>query len=240
MFIDLARSRCSAPPSALRAAPAGTGYAPQRLRRTASTEAQTRTQDSTLKWPISGPKDGGRRTFISDGPIKYLKELNNESIVVHSWVLSEKGDFESFDELPDLVEYLDVVSRERGKTQNFDVKAASHHLFIILELLRLVLLATDKDLVKLLENFDIYTDKKELKSRMMLLKHLGFVDVQHYQNRTFYVLKKSDYRYVRFVNIDDEEVFDAMRWSTEFGEYYQNNDKYRTKAYKKYLAKNGE
>ncbi|SOB58235.1 protein of unknown function [Pseudodesulfovibrio profundus] len=63
MFIDLARSRCSAPPSALRAAPTGTGYAPQRLWRPASSEAQTRTPGSTLKRPISGPKDGGRRTY---------------------------------------------------------------------------------------------------------------------------------------------------------------------------------
>jgi hypothetical protein len=49
MLIDEARIRCSAPPSAFQAAPTGTGYAPQRIRQTASSEAQPRTPGPTLK-----------------------------------------------------------------------------------------------------------------------------------------------------------------------------------------------
>ena len=59
IFINHARIRCSTPPSALRAAPAGTGSAPQRIRQRPKRH-ETRTPGSTLKWPISGPKDGGR------------------------------------------------------------------------------------------------------------------------------------------------------------------------------------
>ena len=70
MFIDHARIRCSTPPSALRAAPAGTGSAPQRIRQRPKRH-ETRTPDSTLKWPISGPKDGGRGNHpITSGPME--------------------------------------------------------------------------------------------------------------------------------------------------------------------------
>ena len=72
IFINHARIRCSTPPSALRAAPAGTGSAPQRIRQRPKRH-ETRTPDSTLKWPISGPKDGGRGTLLTNPNAWYIK-----------------------------------------------------------------------------------------------------------------------------------------------------------------------
>ncbi|WP_319779608.1 retron St85 family effector protein [Maridesulfovibrio sp.] len=178
-------------------------------------------------------------SFISNGPIRFLKELRDDSVVVHSWVINDEGEFESFEELPDLVDYLDDMTQEKAPKQLFDRNSASHQLFIILELLKVVLLATEKDLLNMLKKFGQQPVKNELQSRLKLLKHLDLVDVQHYQSRSFYILKRAEYRFVKFGKVADSEAIDPMRVGVDFSEYYRENDKCRARAYKKYITKNG-
>lgn len=176
-----------------------------------------------------------QESFIAGGPIKYLEGINDKAVAVHSWRADEKGHIEQFDELNDIIDYLDTLIADKPERVQFRKSDVGHQLFLILEFLKYSLIATEKEIVSFLEGLGIEVNKRDLKMRLNLMTHLNLIALQRYQNRSFYCVVDSGYRYVKLVASGEDNNLDSVRWQSRFKEYYIESDKYRIRAYKKFL-----
>lgn len=177
------------------------------------------------------------KSSIYNGPIKHLESLNDESIVTHSWLTNSDGTIGEFDELPDLLDCIGEIADRHEKEENLKLEATSHLMFIVLEILKIALLMTLKELMAFLEKIGFQVKKSELEMRLNLMILLDLVDIQQYQNRKYYILKQTNHRYARFITKKDIETIDPVRWADKFSIFYQKHDAYRMRAYKKYLKR---
>lgn len=124
-----------------------------------------------------------RKTFISDGPVKRLKNHKRARVQAFSWATS-LPDPVALPALTDmskkLVRILKRIERTRVLETNFDRNKPAHVLLLIADIVGIAGVATKDDIRNALINLDLASETKNLKRYLSLLESLALVrQVEH-------------------------------------------------------------
>ncbi|QNX12503.1 hypothetical protein IC794_01160 [Acinetobacter seifertii] len=129
-------------------------------------------------------------SFINLGPLKFLKDLSEKSVLDYNWPMEEK--FQHLDhELLKLIcnDIVDHLKSPRTQS-NFDIKVKSHLILFIYEVIRCFYPITDKEILSVLHL--LYDHKvvnmSKLKKVIYLLDKFDLISGYKLSSDTFFTL----------------------------------------------------
>jgi hypothetical protein len=131
-----------------------------------------------------------RPSFIKDGPVRRLENVNPAQVLFYPWNLDDvkcAENVEVFEEVSnDLVDMIEAKDRERPKQVAFDRGDTGHTLLLVADLLRLAGVAQDTAIAECLRVLDCVKAGSELVRHFSILQGVGFVAKRRRQTSTFY------------------------------------------------------
>ena len=189
--------------------------------------------------------DTHQESFIWRGPISYLKDLaekngNDDPITIYNWQRekNENGEItnDNFSDAVDLSETIENLIKKRPKTFKFSEKQLGHIMLLIISSLKIVQLATLKEIVFILKTFGIDTNPTTVKRSLSLLKSLKLVVLKPYRNYEFYMVPPQNDWFRWGYKKEAGKNRDSIRWSSEFAEFYRKHQPEKARAIRSYLA----
>lgn len=173
-------------------------------------------------------------SFIVRGPISHIKSLKDESVITMWWTTKDTNHEENFSEIDDTIETLDSILTATEPPQKFSSENQGHILFLLLEILKFISLANLKEILAILKKIKPDISQKELKKKLQLLTQLSLISEHHYQNQTYYIVKKETHKFADLYDTHNNRL-DIMRIKTSFSSFYNTKNRRKAKAYRKYL-----
>ena len=140
-------------------------------------------------------------SFISDGPIRKLRNGNEDHVHYYTWNsddLDSEGTKIEFGELTnELVTFLETIEAARPKKPSLKLSERGHALLLVADLIRMPGVATISELLECLSALECEADRKTLKRYLSVLQSVGFVTAHRRSNQTFFV-RVSDRRFIRY------------------------------------------
>jgi len=193
--------------------------------------------------------DAYQKSFIWRGPVLFLKNLaktnrKEDPITIYNWQ-KKKGDknyfnMDDFSDAEDLAETIESIVNKRPKTVSFNKNQLGHIMLLIISLLKIVQLATLEEIVFLLKNFGINQEQKTVKQHLSLLKSLGLIALQPYRNYEFYLAAPQNDWLLWAYDVKTAKIRDPDRWTTQFIDFYDRNQKEKIRALRSYLKTTGQ
>jgi hypothetical protein len=190
-----------------------------------------------------------KSSFIWRGPVSFLKNLAktrkaDDPISIYDWKKKRDDEgqttIEDFSDAIDLSETIEsIISKHQG-TVKFDKKQLGHIMLLIISSLKIVQLATLEEIVYLLKGYGIHADQKTVKQNLSLLKSLGLIVLKPYRNYEFYLAAPQSSWISWGYKTKIARNRDADRWSSQFLEFYDNNQKEKQRALRSYLQATGQ
>ena len=113
-------------------------------------------------------------------------------------------------------------------------------MLLIISALKIVHLATLEEIIYLLKGYGINADQKRVKQHLSLLKSLSLIVLKPYRNYEFYLAAPQSDWISWGYNTETAKNRDADRWSSQFVEFYDNNQKEKYRALRSYLKSTGQ
>ncbi len=188
--------------------------------------------------------DTHQESFIWRGPISFLKDLaqingNDDPITIYNWERekNENGEIttDNFSDAVDLSETIESIIKKQPKTVKFAEKQLGHIMLLIISSLKIVHLATLEEIVFILKTFGIDTETKTVKRSLSLLKSLNLIDLKPYRNYEFYMVPPQNDWFSWGYKKEAGKNRDSIRWSSEFAEFYRENQQEKARALRSYL-----
>jgi hypothetical protein len=168
---------------------------------------------------------GRAPSFIADGPIRRIKEENENHVLYYDWNPDELNSAETKEEFEiiaaALISSLEKEDAERGKQLSFQPKEISHALLLVADLIRIPGVATKSDLKACLEAFGCDSARVILDRYLAILQSVGFIEKRFRSNETFYV-SVSSAGFVRYA-FGEDALTDAQRIQTEIRNSLDSN-----------------
>ena len=193
--------------------------------------------------------DTHQESFIWRGPVSFLKNLaksngNEDPISIYNWQKKKDDNchttIEDFSDAIDLSETIESIISKRPKTVGFNKKQLGHIMLLIISALKIVHLATLEEIIYLLKGYGINADQKRVKQHLSLLKSLSLIVLKPYRNYEFYLAAPQSDWISWGYNTETAKNRDADRWSSQFVEFYDNNQKEKYRALRSYLKSTGQ
>ena len=166
----------------------------------------------TLAVPTS--RFDSERSFISDGPVRKLRNESDSLIHTYSWDPSHLQSTDAVAELAymagQLVTLLQARQSTRRKEQRFDPRRPGHCLLLVSDLVRIAGIITVTDLREVLEAFNCQPDRPVVDRYLSLLESLGFINKTHYGTQVFYVQGQAT-PFIRYNFKGDAPIKDVAR-----------------------------
>ncbi len=176
--------------------------------------------------------DSDKESFIWRGPIKYLKciaDQNNsiDPIFVYQWRKTAGPDDlltkEDFADAEDLSENIIEILHKFPKTAIWKKDNNAHVMLFILDLIKILQIASFDDIFKIIDDLSIDNDRKKLKRYLSLLLSLKFIIKKRYGHNVYYFPTQPDL-WLKFAFQAGSKNIDFDRWSSIFTEYYKTNE----------------
>ncbi len=191
--------------------------------------------------------DTDKESFIWRGPASYLKErarLNGkyDPISVYNWRRrSGKDDIltrEDFVDAEDLMEAIKVILSKSPKSSAFRKSQLGHSMLLILDILKVIQLATIDEIGRMLNVLEIVHDQRAVEQHLSLLISLGFAVKYRYRNNVYYI-SSSHKPWLSWAYSKTATIRDVERWKFLFREYYSENQKQKYRALRSYMKSYG-
>lgn len=193
--------------------------------------------------------DTHQESFIWRGPVSFLKNLaksngSEDPISIYSWQRKRDDNchttIEDFADAIDLSETIESIITKFPKTVRFNKNQLGHIMLLIISSLKIVRLATLEEIVYLLRGYGIGTDQKTVKQHLSLLRSLHLIVLQPYGHYEFYLAAPQSDWISWGYEAETAKNRDADRWSSQFVEFYDNNQKEKYRALRSYLKSTGQ
>ena len=194
--------------------------------------------------------DANQKSFIWRGPVLFLKNIaelnrNENPITIYNWQKDkdDTGHFINgdFSDAVDLAETIEAMISKQPKTVGFNKQQLGHIMLLIICFLKIIQLATLEEIIFILKGFEIKQELKAVKQHLSLLKSLGLIVLIPYRNYEFYAAdpNRSDWLSWGY-DTTAAKNRDADRWTTQFVEFYKDNQEEKTRALRSYLKSTGQ
>lgn len=193
--------------------------------------------------------DTHQESFIWRGPVSFLKNLakknkSEDPISIYKWKKRRDDNchitIEDFSDAIDLSETIEQIINSRYKTVSFNKEQLGHIMLLIVSSLKIVNLATLEEIIFLLKGYGFDVGKKQVKQYLSLLKSLGLIDLKPYRNYEFYLAAPQNDWISWGFNTDTAKNRDVNRWTTQFVDFYDTNQKEKHRALRSYLKSTGQ
>jgi hypothetical protein len=160
------------------------------------------------------------KSFIKDGPIRYLEDSDKGSVfsfdwqtrphASNSWVVEP-----SFtNALPDIKSSIDAQITKAAKTANFDADNFGHKILLACAIVQFCGAAILTDIENAFETMGIDVEQSAAKRMMFCASAVGWVQKVRHGNQDFYIAKfpnsNCDFSYK-----DSASFRDTLRWKTD-------------------------
>lgn len=195
--------------------------------------------------------DAFKESFIWRGPALYLKNIAKENgkenpVSIFNWRKLDKDDDtltqSDFSDAEALSESIEKILTAFPKTTAFNKDQAGHVMLLVLDLLKILHLATIEEIVNAVNLLGIQYKRQTVEQHISLLLSLGYAVRKPYQNNIYY-LPSQHKPWLSWAFIKGTKIRDLDRWRHLFIEYYSQKQiqKYRAlKSYMKFKAPSGD
>lgn len=189
---------------------------------------------------IMNSKYDDSRSFISDGPVRRIKRLNQDFIQYYEWNDREVDDASNndiFDEMSkELIEYVRERTTATPKERLLDRNSHGHGMFLIADLIDILGITTATEILDCLNLWGYSSDAKQLKKYLFLLQHLKLVKRKLHSNQTYF-LSGIESPLIRYDFYPNAKIRDRERIKTTLRAALFERDKRRMKVYQRELSK---
>jgi len=179
-------------------------------------------------------------SFIADGPVRRLRELEGSSVYEYFWNpatshLNDKTNLEVFKELSE--QLCDVLEHHEGqqlKEPIFDLESHGHNMLMVADLIDIIFAATMTDIEDCLKALGRNVDRSIIKKYLFLLQGLNII-TEEYLDGVFYVTRGCG-PYIGFDFKADARFMNRERAKLLVR---SNLDKTRARILRRYLRQHG-
>jgi hypothetical protein len=139
-----------------------------------------------------------------------------------------------FADAEDLYETMRMLLSKTRESETFRPKDLGHVMLLMLELLRVLQIATFDRIARLLADFGIQRTKVEMDQYLSLLVSLGLAVRNRYGNNVFF-LSTENKPWIRWAFRDSAKIRDIDRWSSLFSEHYTKDEVKKARALRSHL-----
>ncbi len=185
-------------------------------------------------------EDAYKESFIWRGPMLYLKELakgngKEDPISVYNWPRKSGSNY-AFPDAKDLAETITKMLSKIPKTQSFNKNRLGHIMILMLDLLKVIQIATIDEIVSYLDllGIQIQHDRKNVERHLSLLLSLELAICKPYRNNIYY-LSAEDPPWLSWAFTKMATTRDIDRWKAMFADYYVRKQDQKSRALRSHL-----
>ena len=192
--------------------------------------------------------DGDKESFIWRGPVLFLKGLakankKEDPITIYRWKRKAgKDDIlgeQDFPDAEDLAELITTIISKFPKSQSFDKAQLGHIMLLILDLLKIVQLATLEEIIDCLNLIGINYKHRNVEQQLSLLLSLNLIIKKPYRNNVYYLSSHPKF-WLSFGFQKTAKVRDVDRWNARFVEHYSRSHKQKVRALRSIMKATGQ
>jgi hypothetical protein len=193
--------------------------------------------------------DSHKESFIWRGPILYLREHAKKKkrtvdpITIYNWRRKTKKGAryseKDFSDAEDLSEAVETILNKLPKTETFNKDKTGHIMLLLLDILKIIQLATIDDLVSLLVELGIHQARNEVKQHMSLLMSLDLAVMKPYRHNEYYFPGLQEH-WLTWAYKNTATNRDLERWKGRFIDFYNEEHKQKYRALRSYLKSSGQ
>jgi hypothetical protein len=192
--------------------------------------------------------DADKESFIWRGPVLFLKDLaeankKDNPITIYNWQRKNgKDDIlkeQDFSDAEDLAELIATIISKIPKTKSFDKEQLGHVMLLILDLLKIIQLATLDEIVRCLNLLGIDHTRRTVEQQLSLLLSLNLAIKKAYRNNIYY-LASPQKPWLSFGFLKTARVRDVDRWHARFIDHYSQNQKPKCRALRSIMKATGQ
>jgi len=178
------------------------------------------------------------RSFISDGPVRRIRRLNETLVRYFKWnerKPSDPANVEVFEEMSkELTQYAleRVSSAPKERTLNKD--SDGHTMYLVADLVNIIGITTEKEIIQCLKLWGYDFHDKKLSKYLSLLEHLSVIRRELHSDQTYY-LSEITSALIKYDFNPDAKVRDRDRIKALIRSSLSQNDEKRMKVFKREL-----
>jgi hypothetical protein len=179
------------------------------------------------------------RSFIKRGPITFLQEDCDNSVVVYPWRTVTEGGLDRLvtTSVDDCIEevHKDLKSVSVRTARRLDTSQHRDRMLLIAELVNVFVALRLSEVGDYLQQLEVDVPPDLLKKYLFVLRKLGLLkEVTRGESKNKYFLAKDENRFVTLPLRDSSKPVDRARLQFDVAEYYKAHDPARHKAF--YIA----
>ena len=189
--------------------------------------------------------DTDKESFIWRGPALYLKELarkNNreDPITIYDWKKSKRLKEKDFPDADHLAETMETILSKIPQTALFNKKQWAHKMLLMLDLLRVIQLATADEITHFMQLLNLNYDRRNVDQHLSLLISLKLAIKKPYGHNVYY-LSPPNKPWLSWAFKKTAKIRDVNRWKSIFLDCYsRNNQLQKSRALRSYLKSTGQ
>ena len=138
---------------------------------------------------VSNTFYASERSFIADGPIRKIRNTNEESVQSYTWNPSQLDTPQTKEEFGDvanrLTEILECREKRRPQQLTFKAKEIGHTLLLVADLIRIPGVASKSDVAKCLEALRCDKALESLDHHLSVLQSIDVIQKHQRSNQNF-------------------------------------------------------
>ena len=178
-------------------------------------------------------------TFIADGPVRRIKEIDKERVHYYPWDSKDLANPTTLDVFLDMSLELSSFLKERQHSAVKEtqlVKSKGHAMLLVADLVEILGITIESEIWDCLGAWGYDLKRDELQKYLFLLEHLRLISRQYYSSRTYYIGKlRSSFVTHQFKSAS--RVSDRDRIKALLRQTLPQRDATRAKAFQRHLEK---
>lgn len=167
----------------------------------------------------------GESSFIKDGPVRFLENLNEQSVQEFTWTTSSAGNLAkaSVEPLATPIELaVEGFMRKQPRTEKFDKRRIGHQILLVAGVIYTLRCCKLREILKSLELLGYGLTETELKKCIFCLKLFGWIQVVK-RETNYYIYEAAASPFI-FRGIGSLADFDPVRVRHDVLKAYPDND----------------
>jgi len=179
------------------------------------------------------------RTFISDGPVRRIKDVDDRLVMYYEWAPEDLADPSKHDEFDDMSEELAklLMERERSAVKQPQLgNSHGHIMLLVADLIEMLGITIETEISECLTAWGYDINREKLHKYLFLLEHLLLITKLNKSNQTYYLGRARSvfvaHSFKQGVAVRDRDGIKALLRLA-----LPTRDERRAKIYEKQLAK---
>lgn len=188
-------------------------------------------------------RHSNKKSFIWQGIADHLKQnpkssLAKKPVLVYNWPLegshTNQLSTRDFHGASNLNDEINKILKGLKKISKFNKGDPCHLMLLVLDVLKMVQIASLVDISKILNALRVCTSRNTIRQRLSLLESVKLVIKKQYGNQTFFLPKREAPR-LKWAYKSIENCKDDYRWISRIREYYKKTETKKEDALNSYL-----